>query len=201
MPADMSPHMDEVRRSAWTTPFALCLAAPLAGALFGAAANAVNDCVSPDYFAIVMGWDGMHSIFRAITEGMFAGAGLGAVFGFLLAITSAASTRLRCPLTLALRTLGMAIAVELAFWVLGGIIGVMWAIMAPQMWGFFFVGVPSRVSLPRFAWVGGTTCGAYGGTFLVVLVCSIALHQRWRQMNAPISAFPILTHPADPRVQ
>jgi hypothetical protein len=175
----------------WLTPALLCFAGPLAGALVGAAANAIDDCISSDYFAIVMGWDGTHSILLAVAQGIFAGAALGLFFGFFLAITSAASTRLRCPPRLALRMLGAAMTVVLASWVTGGIIGVMWAMMVPQMWGFFFVGVPPRVNLPRFAWVGGTICGAYGGTVLALIVWSIELHRRWRAMNTPIGGFPV----------
>jgi len=55
----------------------------------------------------------------------------------------------------------------------------------PQLWGFFFVGVPRRVNLPRFAWVGGTIWGAYAGTPLALLVSATLLHVRWKRMTGP----------------
>ena len=176
----------------WLTPLALCIAGPIAGVLLGAATNAINDSVCSDYFAIVMSWDGTHPILQAVVQGMLEGFALGLFFAFFFTIASAASTRLRCPLSLAMRTLAMAVAIVLVCWIVGGVAGVILSLIRPQLWGFFFVGVPSRVSLPRFAWVGGSIWGAYGGTILALIVCGIHVHLRWRRISGPTRAFAVL---------
>src|SRR5205823_11163643 len=121
---------------------------------------------------------------------------LGIFFGVFLAIVSAASTRMRCPLPLAIRSLRLALGVVMVCWVTGGIVGLVLAHVMPSLWGFFFIGVPPRVNLPRFAWVGGSIWGAYAGAMLALLAASIDLHVRWRRMTRTAHGFAIVV-PAD----
>jgi hypothetical protein len=157
----------------------------MAGVLLGAATNLIDGSVSADYFAIVMSWDWADAPKRAVLQGMLDGWALGLFFGVFFAIASAASTRLRCPPRLSLRVLAEAIGIVLTCWLIGGIVGTTLARLWPNLWGFFFVGVPPRVNLPRFAWVGGTIWGAYAGTVLALIVGSARLHLRWKRMQGP----------------
>jgi hypothetical protein len=122
------------------------------------------------------------------------GWGAGLLFGFFLSIVIAASTRLRCPLPLAMRSLALALTIVAIAWLVGGIVGVALALIRPQLWGTFFVGVPSRLyaTLPRYAWVAGSITGAYAGVPISLVAASITLHLRWRRMQRPLQAFPVL---------
>jgi hypothetical protein len=190
----------KVERS-WSTPIMLCIAGPLWGAVLGIITNAIDGAVCSDYFAIVMSWDGQSAAYRALFQSAIEGFALGLFFGFFLAVATAASTRLRCPRSLAMRALCLALAIVLICWSAGGVIGFVLAKIWPKLWGFFFIGVPPRVNLPRFAWVGGSIWGAHGGTLLGLIVCSVFIHIRWRRLNVPLAAFPVLMHSPDPRVQ
>ena len=192
--------MDDSPRR-WRTPLVLCIAGSVAGTLLGAVTNAINDRVSSDYFSIVMSWDGTHSPLQAIAQGMLEGGALGLFFGFFFAIAAAASTRMRCPLRMALRVVMEAIVFVLFVWAVGGVIGIILAANWPNLWGFVFTGVPPRVNLLRFAWVGGSIWGSYAATPLAVLGGSLELHQRWKRISPPVHAFPILTADGAQRLQ
>jgi hypothetical protein len=179
----------------FVAPVVICIVAPIAGAILGAMMNTINGRVSADYFAIVMSWDWATAPTRAIFQGALEGFAAGLLFGFFFAIVIAASTRLRCPPPLALRTFFLAMAIVVIAWVIGGVIGVGLSLLWPKLWGFFFVGVPPRVNLPRFAWVGGSIWGAYGGSVIALIVASITLHLRWRQIQPPRRAFAVLVQP------
>jgi hypothetical protein len=171
---------------------AISLAGPLCGAMFGALDNAINGIVSPDYFAIVMSWDWADASRGAIARGAIEGASMGLAFSFFYGVTIAASTRMCCPPGLALRGLGIALTIVELFWIVGGVIGTGLAIVRPKLWGFFFIGVPPRVDLPRFAWVGGSICGAYGGTVIALAIAGVWVHFRWKRMSAPAHAFAVV---------
>jgi hypothetical protein len=193
------PAADAAREPArWATPVVVCVVASLAGALFGAATNVINGRVSADYFAIVMSWDGQTAAVRAIVQGLFEGWAAGLLLGFFFCVVIAASTRLRCPPPLALRTLAIAPATAAAGWVIGGAIGVTLALLWPQLWGFFFVGVPPRVNLPRFAWVGGSIWGAYAGAVIGLVIASVTLHRRWQRTHGRTQGFGVLPPTAQP---
>jgi len=170
----------------------ICGIAPIAGAVLGAIMNTIDGQVSADYFAIVMSWDGQTAGIHAIAHGVLEGFAAGLLLGFFFAIVIAASTRGRCPLPLALRSFALAPAIAMIGWFFGGGIGVTLALLWPQLWGFFFVGVPPRVDLVRFAWVGGSIWGGYGGALIGLIVASITLHLRWRRMQGPRQAFAVV---------
>src|SRR5207248_1018140 len=144
----------------------------------------------------VMSWDWSSSPLLAIGQGVIEGFAVGLLFGFFLAIVVAASTRVQCPPPLALRALGEALAIVIICWFVGGVAGTILARVQPSLWGFVFVGVPPRVNLPRFAWVGGSIWGAYAGAMLALLAASIDLHVRWRRMTRTAHGFAIVV-PAD----
>jgi hypothetical protein len=186
----MDDSLDERRFGTLVT---LLVIAPVAGAILGALMNTINGQVSSDYFAIVMSWDGQTAGIHAIAQGALEGFAAGLLLGFFFAIVIVASTHLRCPLSLALRTFALAPAITSVAWFLGGGFGVMLALLWPKLWGFFFIGVPPRVDLPRFAWVGGSIWGAYAGAVIGLIIASIILHLRWRRMHdRRPHAFPVV---------
>ena len=165
----------------WETPVILGMLGPTCGAALGAIMNAINGRVSADYVAIVMSWDWAAAPSRAILQGVLEGGVVGLVFAVFLFMVTAASTALRCPPGIAVRGLGVALATVAECWAIGGAIGVTLSLAWPQLWGFFFIGVPPRVNLPRFAWVGGSIWGAYGGAAVGLIAASVMLHRRWRR--------------------
>src|SRR6185369_10207707 len=140
----VDPHTPSEAR--WWMPLMFCLVAMGSGAAMGAVTNAINGQVSADYFAIVMCWDGLAASRLAIFQGVLEGGAMGVVFGICFAIVIAASTRMRCPIRLALKALAIALAIVAVCWVIGGIVGVVLSRFCPQLWGYFFIGVPPRVS-------------------------------------------------------
>jgi hypothetical protein len=183
-------HPDSSHDTGWRTLVMVWMATVAGGSVLGAVTNASDGQVSRDYFAIVMSWDWQAAPWRAVAQGAIEGAALGLFFGAGLAIVIAASTRMRCPLWLALRALALGMSIALMAWIVGGIAGTVLARVDPRLWGFVFVGVPPRVDLPRFAWVGGSIWGAYGGTAAGLVAAAVYLHVRWRRTAAP--AFAVL---------
>ena len=61
----------------------------LAGALVGAATNAVNGLVSPTYFIRIMCWQHVENVWRAsVAQGIFEGCVFGFVFSLIFTITA-----------------------------------------------------------------------------------------------------------------
>jgi hypothetical protein len=158
----------------------------------------INGRVSPDYFAIVMSWDWADAPSLAVLQGMIEGAPVGFAFALFLSIVVAASTRMRCAIGPALRALAAALGIVVTAWMIGGVIGVTLSIIWPRLWGFFFIGVPPRVNLQRFAWVGGSIWGAYGGAAIGLIVASVMLHRQWRRTHGTPRAFAIVIEPLPP---
>ena len=177
----------------FSTLVLIAIASPLCGLALGAVTNGINGQISRDYFAIVMSWDWSTAPIRAIPQGMLEGFAAGLLVGFVLAIAVAASTRVQCPPTLALKALALALAIVMICWVSGGVIGMVLARVRPSLWGFVFIGVPPRVNLPRFAWVGGSIWGAYAGASLGLIAASIFVHMRWKRIAHQPSGFLVVT--------
>ncbi len=183
-------------RIRWWTPIIIAPIAVLLGVIFGAMTNVVNACVSLDYFSIVMDWEASPQVLWhwTILQGVLEGGVLGSIFGIIFSITIAASTRLRCPLVFAAKYLVKAVLVVLVCWIIGGVIGVTLSHSNRSLWGSVFIAVPPTLSLPRFAWVGGTINGAYLGVPIALLWLSILFHWRWRK-SAPYAmprGFPVI---------
>jgi hypothetical protein len=154
----------------------------LTGILFGASTNAVNGAVSETYFMSVMGWQD-HVWALSVVQGVLEGF----VFGILLSAVSTTTigivTRAGCDLGTGLRWLRGVLLAVYALWVLGGITGVTLAAAQPQFFHSSFIGVPSgRADMLRYAWVGGSIWGAYGGGLLAVIVGLILFRRSWRRM-------------------
>jgi hypothetical protein len=165
----------------WWVPLGILVIGLAGGAVLGAATNVVNGSVSGEYFSIVMGWNSIEAPFLAIPQGMLEGSGLGAGFGIVVAISFAASTKLRGRSDLALRAWGIAVLVALVCWGAGGGCGVAIASCSPNLFHAMFPQSRAAVELVRYAWVGGSIWGGYGGTVVGSVVACIYLHVRWRR--------------------
>jgi hypothetical protein len=174
------------------TALLICLAATAGGSAFGAITNSINGQVSRDYFAITLSCDWAAAPAMAIERGAVEGAVIGLFYGVFLTVAVAASTRMRYPVWLTMRALAWSLGVVLACWVVGGVGGTILAEVKPSLWGFVFAGVPPRVSLPRFAWVGGSIVGAYVGTAVSFVIATVRVHLRWKRMGPPVHAFEVV---------
>src|SRR4051812_13491091 len=108
----------------WWVPLGILVIGLAGGAVLGAGAKGVNGLMSGEYFSIVMGWNAIEAPLLAIPQGMLEGGALGAVLGIVVAISFAASTRLRGRSGLALRAWGVAVLAALVCWGAGGACGV-----------------------------------------------------------------------------
>ncbi len=179
-------------RPNWDTPLVCCFAAAVCGAAIGGLFGAINSHVSWDCFAITLSWDGMPAPWQAIGRGVLEGAKSGCLFGVVLAIAAGASTRLRASPQFVLPLLGPAVVIILMCGLLAGAAATILARVWPRIWGFWLIGVPSRVNLPRFAWVAGSTAGLYAGWSVAIVVACVMLHRRWIRAAGPRHAFGVV---------
>jgi len=179
-------------RQVWV-PALMLVIGLAAGVVTGALTNAVNGLISPLYFETIMGWDPPFVWLMSIEQGMLEGAVLGLFFGLVVATSFAVSTGLRGPLRLAGGALTRATAVCLICWAIGGSIAVALAATQPSWYASTFVGVPGDPGeRARYAWVGGSIWGAYGGTFIAAVVACVWQHLRWRRLRPARAGFPVL---------
>jgi hypothetical protein len=171
-----------IARIRWETPpllVGLCL---LLGMGMGAATNIINGRVSPIYFVAFMAWDEDEAPTKAIPQGMLEGGALGLSYGIVLSIAAAASTRLRCSLSLAARAAVRAVPLSLGCWIIGGIIGMIWEQAGGPLYQAPFARVPPAGSARlAYAWVGGSIVGGYASAFIGALYVSIWLHLHWKK--------------------
>jgi hypothetical protein len=179
----MAKQMPAIRihRVRWLTPPAVLFAGLFLGVAVGAFTNAVNVQVSEQYFSSTMGWTS-DVVPLTVRQGMLEGGALGLFFGFVFSIAGAASSRLHAPLGMLLRVTWDAVSIVLICWIVGGPIGVALAAAMPDFFTSTFTQAPSEHrALLRFAWVGGTIWGAYGGTAIAALAGCVLFHLRWRR--------------------
>lgn len=153
----------------------------LAAMLFGASTNAVNGEVSETYFTSVMGWQD-HVWAQSIVQGILEGFVLGLLFAAVSTAAIGIITCGSCDLGTGLRWLRGILLAVYALWTLGGISGVALAAAQPHFFRISFIGVPGgRGEMFRFAWVGGSIWGAYGGGLLAIVVGLILFPRSWRR--------------------
>lgn len=145
------------------------------GAVLGAATNAVNGRVSPEYFRAVMHWDevtdvGRAAIAQGVFEGLLFGVGLSLIFTTVVGVAD----RARCPLRTSTRYLGAIAVAALAFWAIGGLLAIGLATLSPEFYRHAFRGVPEDpAAMLRYAWVRGSIQGLQLGGLAAVLLASI----------------------------
>jgi hypothetical protein len=159
---------------------AIVLLGTAAGGTLGALTNCVNGRISPDYFMNALGWEYAADVpAAAVAQGIYEGTMLGLVLSTLFAVTVGWVSKARCPFRIAAYHLLRIFAWALVCWCLGGMIGVLLAIISP---GFFPIGETFRQDYSRllsFAWVGGSIQAIeWGGSAMALLEC-ILFRARW----------------------
>lgn len=165
----------------WWVPLGIVVIGAAGGCVLGALTNLVNGGISGEYFAIAMGWNALEAPLLAIPQGMLEGGALGVLFGVVVAIAFSASTKLRGRSGLALRAWGWAVLAALICWAGGGACGAGLASFSPDLFHALFPPSRAAVDLVRFAWVGGSIWGGYGGAMVGAVVACVYLHVRWRR--------------------
>ncbi|WP_435019027.1 hypothetical protein TA3x_001020 [Tundrisphaera sp. TA3] len=154
-----------------------------ASVVAGAATNAINVRVSPQYFAAIMGWRGVADIASAgIVQGIFEGMVIGAGLSPMFVGGVAWITRAGCSFGFALAHLLGILAGALLAWAIGGAAAVGLASLSPEWFRMNIRGVPpGEAELLRFAWVGGSILGIEVGGLLSVVAGLAALRENWRR--------------------
>ena len=167
-------------------PLALiCLAVTIvvASAALGAAANSVNEAVSPHYFRQILGWDDVSDVWRAsIALGIFEGLLFGLAFSLIFTLVVGLVSKVRCPYGHGLAyVLGIA-ACATACWAVGGLTAIGLATLSPDFFRHTFHHVPEATGeMLRYAWVGGSIWGVEIGGFASVVFGSVVFWAKWRQ--------------------
>ncbi len=143
----------------------------------------INGRVSPDYFRNILRWHEVVAIERAIlAQGIFEGLICGLVLSTVFATVVGLVSKAECSYRLGVRYIGFLLALALACWCVGGLLGMLLASVSPEFYGRTFIGVPDDLG-PRicYAWVGGSIWGVqFGGTAALVVVC-VLFRAAWRR--------------------
>jgi hypothetical protein len=182
-PVDAPAANAQTARKWWLPPTLLTFGL-FFGLSLGALTNSINTLISPYYFRRVMYWNDLDNervFLLAIRQGIFEGAILGVAYAIFFSIAAGMITGLRCPLRLVVQCLVVAILIVLGSWLVGGLVGLGWALLSPGTFQASVRTAPSEyaVLLP-FAWVGGTIYGAYAGTIISATYAAFFFRQ-WRR--------------------
>jgi hypothetical protein len=124
-----------------------------------------------------MRWHYVENVWRAaVAQGILEGLIYGTVFAIIFSLVLAISTRVRATAAFAAKHLGIAAAVAVISWCLGGLVAMGLAALSPEFYRVTFIGVPEEFgAMMRYAWVGGSIWGVLIGAVLSVIVaCTFA---------------------------
>jgi hypothetical protein len=157
----------------------------------GAATNLINGVVCIDYFNRVVGrmYGGSMSMGDVVFQGLLEGTGFGLVVGFVLTTVYAVGTGARCSVDVVWRALFLGTAVVLAFWMLGGVLGMAWAALSPVSFENVFRILHGLPMLHK-AWVGGSIWGLFPGALAALVTMSIYVVWGWRKQVAGLTQAP-----------
>ncbi|MEM9186740.1 MAG: hypothetical protein AAGB00_09625 [Planctomycetota bacterium] len=176
---DQSAHSPSLPRGvSRRSVFWLLAIGVIAGVAIGAATNAVNGLVCPQYFSIVMGWK-LPGWRRIVEQGIIEGAATGLIFAIVLLAVVGLRTGGRARLTDALPYFWATCSAVLALWALGGMMGCGWATLDGASYRAAFPIAPAA-GTPAFGWVGGSIWGAQLGGAAATVVVSTVFWLRWR---------------------
>src|SRR5262249_18752264 len=114
-----------------------------AGALFGAATNAVNGAVSPTYFINILGWHDVEDVWRAsIAQGVFEGLLFGTLFALVFTTGVGVITGASATYPFGLKYLLGIVTGVCVCWVGGGLLAMGLASLSPELYRRAFIGVP-----------------------------------------------------------
>lgn len=165
--------------------FGIAVTVVILSAALGAAVNAVNGRVSPEYFVAVMRWEGIEDVPRAsIAQGILEGLCFGVFFSLVFTVGVGVVTRASCSYGFAAAHLLGIVAGALVCWVVGGLAGMGLAALSPEFFRRAFVGVPKEFDpMLAFAWVGGSIWGLQLGGLLSVVLGLVVLWGDWRRLQ------------------
>ncbi len=169
------------------TLFGIALATIGAGAVLGAATNAVNGAVSPTYFRNILRWHHVEDVWRAaIAQGILEGLIYGVIFSIVFTLVVGLVSKARATFGFAFKHLLLAGGVALASWCMGGLLAMGLASLSPDFYRSTFIGVPSDFGeMLKYAWVGGSIWGVLFGAVLSVVIASVVAAADWRRRNRP----------------
>ena len=161
--------------------FLLTVTGILFGAIVGAITNSINGLVSPRYYEVILGWEGVNNIWRAsIAQGIFEGVIFGTLLSLLFVTIVGLITKVKCSYKLGVKYLTGIIALSIIFWILGGIMGLLLSLLSPEFFQSRFHNVPKEtIALMKYAWVGGSIWGIELGGFISVILGSLIFKSKW----------------------
>jgi hypothetical protein len=159
------------------TLFGVALTGVFSSACLGAVTNTVNGWVSPQYFEVIMQWDGVEDVWRAsIAQGILEGLLFGTFFSLGII------TRASCDYWFAVRHLLGIVAGAFVCWIIGGLAAIGLATLSPEFYRRAFFGVPDEHrAMLAYAWVGGSIWGVQLGGLVSVLLGLVVLRANWRR--------------------
>ncbi|MGD0091121.1 MAG: hypothetical protein ABSE73_14480 [Planctomycetota bacterium] len=158
----------------------------LASGFLGGTTNAINGWVSPGYFVTILHWRGVQDVWRAsIAQGIFEGLLFGVLFSVVFTVATGIITGARCSFWFALKHWLGILGGAYVCWALGGLAAMGLATLSPEFYRRAFIGVPEEFGpMLRYAWVGGSICGAELGGLVSVVVGLLILRANWRRQAA-----------------
>ena len=160
----------------------------LAGALSGGVMNIFNGWLSPDYFALAFYYPGgspswtqtelyWHSIAQGLLEGLICGGVMASVFTVFVFVVS----RSACRFHTAAPYLFKMVAAAFVFWTLGGLNGVIIALVSPQFLSYITDLGGTPTDRLKYFWVGGSIYGVYFGGLVSLLLGCAWFGRDWRR--------------------
>jgi hypothetical protein len=162
---------------------ALFASGVLMSVLFGATTNAVNGRVSAEYYMWVMRWDDADNVAHlAIGQGIFEGALYGFILSLVFTSVVGVISRIRCPFVLGFRHQLGVFLVAFGGWLLGGLLGMLIALLRDdENRSLFYGGTDFVENALRFMWVSGSIWGAILGGGAGVVLMWIVFRENWSQ--------------------
>jgi len=163
------------------TLIGIAITGVLVSALFGGITNAFNDWVSPNYFVVVMQWDGIDDTgLASVAQGILEGIIFGVIFSLLFTVATGLITLASCSFGFAFRHMLWILLGVFGCWVVGGLLAMGLATLSPKLYRGLFIGVPREFGpMLGYAWVGGSIVGAQLGGFVSVLMGLVILRANW----------------------
>ena len=142
--------------------------------------NMINGAVSPYYFKTIMGWDFDNVWIASVAQGIFEGLLYGVVFSIIYTSAFGIITRGEGSYSFALRQLLKLMVLVLVFWMIGGFLAMVLAVMSPDFYRSQFLFVPKEnIAMLKFAWVGGSIWGSLFGCVVTLMLGIIVIKNRW----------------------
>ncbi len=176
---------DELPPARWARLPLVALLCMSAAWTIGTGTNFINGHISLIYFQTLVGWMyGQMGIGDVVFQGLLESTVVGLIFTLIFGVTYAASTGARCPVRPVIRIVATAVGIAFALWIVGGVLGLLWATLSPSSFRAAIPIIPDDLTdLHGWGWVGGSIIGAYVGGVLTIFGSPIVLHFYWRRKH------------------